>query len=282
MFHLNYLHRRLLAGLTFAHWQRAPYSQPVQRLRIPAADGVEIGATLLSQGQPDLLIIAHGFASTQRSLGIVWLAEALLDRYDTLTFDWRGYRQSGGRATLGEDETMDLEAVLAQARTLGYHRVGLIGESMGGLLVLSILGAQALHSTQTASSLPAWYPDRIATTGAPASYLLTGPPRPQMVRYLAPRPWLRPAARLMGFRMGAFKQVQSVDFIAGIPVPLLLIHGDQDDIVPVQSAYLLHERAPHTTVRIYPGVKHGIEAMRLQVPTMLKQDLIAHFEAMQP
>jgi pimeloyl-ACP methyl ester carboxylesterase len=244
---------------------------------VRTADGIELGATLFARGCPDVVIICHGFASTQRSLGMVWLAEMLAGWRDVLAFDWRGYRGSGGRSSLGGDEALDLFAMLNYARERGYRRVGLIGESMGGLIVLATLGAAA--STHADTAIPAAYPDRIATLGAPADYMLTCTPRPQMVRYLAPHPRLRPISHLMGFRMGDARVPLPLNVVGHIAQPLLLVHGDRDGIVPVHSAYLLRQHAPHATLRIYSGVGHGIEAMRLQLPQMLLKDLRNHFDA---
>jgi pimeloyl-ACP methyl ester carboxylesterase len=273
----TFLGQRLLNALTFAHWQQAPYSTPTEALRVRTTDGIELGATLFARGYPDVVIICHGFASTQRSLGIVWLAEMLAGWRDVLTFDWRGYRRSGGRSSLGGDEALDLLAMLTHAREQGYRRVGLIGESMGGLIVLATLGAAA--STNAEAALPAAYPDRIATLGAPADYMLTCTPRPQMVRYLTPHPRLRPLSHLMGFRMGSPHVPQPLDVVGHIPRPLLFVHGDRDGIVPVHNAYLLHQHAPHATLRIYPETGHGVEAMRVRLPQMLLKDLRNHFDA---
>jgi pimeloyl-ACP methyl ester carboxylesterase len=261
-----YALRRLVAALTpVSHWQRAPYSGAVQLVRVRAADGVEIAATLFPRRRRDLLIVCHGFASSQRSVGIVWLAEALAGPWDVLTFDWRGYGASGGRASLGGGEALDLAAVVDYARARGYRRVGVIAESMGGLIALATLGS---------AGLPV---DRVATLAAPADYALTGGVRPHLVRHVAPRPALRPFAPLLGFRLGPLSLLRPLDVIGQIDLPLLLVHGATDTTVPLRNARLLHERAPNATLRIYPGVGHGVEAMRAQVPRTLLDDLRSHF-----
>lgn len=271
----SYAHQRLRNALTFAHWQRAPYSEPVRRVRISTTDGVELAGTLLSRGHPNLIIVCHGFASTQRSLGIVWLAESLVEWWDVLTFNWRGYGESGGRASLGGDEAHDLMAALSYGRAQNYRAVGVIGESMGGFITLATLGA---HADATQNGLP--YPDRIATLGAPADLLKTGFPRPQMVRHLAPRPWLRPASQLMGYRSGPPRIPDLLGVVGNIRIPLMMLHGERDTIVPVRNAYRIHERNPAADLRIYPRVGHGVEAMRLQLPQRLRADLREHFRMM--
>lgn len=269
----TYARQRLAVTFTpVAHLQRTPYSGPTRSLSIRTVDSIDIVATLFPRGQQDLLIICHGFAASQRSLAIVWLAEALAGPWDVLTFDWRGYGQSGGLASMGGIEALDLAAVLRFARERGYRRVGVIGESMGGLITLATLG--------TAVGQPFPHPDRVATIGAPADYALTGGMRPYLMRNIAPQMWARPFAPLLGFRLGPLNPVRPLDVVGQFDRPLLLLHGDADATVPVQNAYMLHEHVPAATLRIYEGVDHGITAMRVQSPTALIEDLRAYFGAM--
>lgn len=262
-----YAVRRVAAHfLPVPHWQRAPYSGAIERMAITTADEVSIAATLLRRGARALVVICHGFGATQRTASIVWLAEALAGPYDVLTFDWRGYGASGGLASLGGAEALDLAAVLAAARDLGYARVAVVAESMGGLIALATLGAA---SGEAAFPLP----DAIAAVSAPADYELTAGLRPQMIKYMAPVSWLRPLAPLLGFRLGEVRLPRPLDVIERIDRPLLIVHGDRDGTVPVRNAYLLNERKPEATLRIYPGVDHAIVGMRDRSPRVFLGDL---------
>lgn len=275
----TYLFERLKAIIIPPYWQCTPYSGPVEFVHIPTGDGIALGAALLSRSRPDVLIICHGVCSNQRSLAVLWLAEALVGPWDVLTFNWRGYITSGGRASFGGDEAHDLCAVLKWARIQGYRRVGVIGDSMGGLISLATLGDMARRKPQE-PDLQVIYPDRIATLAAPAEYRLTGWPRPFLMRFVAPFAWARPIASLLGFRLGPLKMGRPLDVVGHIDVPLLLTHGTNDGIVPVENVFHLQRRAPHARVRIYEGVEHGVDAMRLQIPQVLLNDLRAHFSAM--
>ncbi len=262
-----YAARRVAAHfLPVPHLQRAPYSGATEALAITTADEVTIAATLLRRGSTTLVVICHGFGATQRASSIVWLAEALAGAYDVLTFDWRGYGGSGGLASLGGAEALDLTAVLGAARELGYSRVAVVAESMGGLITLATVGA--------AADDPAFpMPDAIAAVSAPADYELTAGLRPQLVKYVAPVSWMRPLAPLLGFRLGEVRLPRPLDVIERISLPLLLVHGDRDGTVPVRNAYLLNERKPEATLRIYPGVDHAIVGMRARSPQLFLGDL---------
>ncbi len=262
-----YAARRVAAHfIPVAHLQRAPYSGHVTRLTITTEDGVSLAATHFERGRSTLAIICHGFAANQRASSIVWLAEALAGPYDVLTFDWRGYGTSSGVTSFGGAEARDLAAVLGATRTMGYQRIVVIAESMGGLITLATLGA--------AADDPAFpMPDAIAAVSAPADYALTSGVRPHLLRYVAPTPWLRPVAPLLGFRLGELSLPRPLDVVAQIRPPLLLIHGDRDNTVPVRSAYLLHAQKPESSLRIYPGVDHAIVGMRVHSPHTFLQDL---------
>jgi pimeloyl-ACP methyl ester carboxylesterase len=271
-----YAVRRIVSRfLPVAHLQWAPHSGPTEALTLTTADEVPIAATLLKRGGAALVVICHGFSANQGATSIVWLAEALARPYDVLTFDWRGYGDSGGLASLGGAEALDLAAVLSAARELGYRRVAVVAESMGGLITLATLGA--------AAGDPAFpMPDAVAAVSAPADYALTGGPRPQLVKHLAPAGWARPFAPLLGFRLGEVRLPRPLDVVERIAVPLTLIHGDRDGTVPVQNARLLAERNPAATLRIYPGVDHAIVGMRARSPEPFLADLRALLGQMGP
>lgn len=269
----RYAASRVAATLNpVAHLQRAPYSGPVEQFTIPTNDGVELAAMLFGRRRRSLIIIAHGFGASQRAVSIVWLAEQLAGLWDTLTFDWRGYGGSSGLASLGGAEVRDLIAVLGYARQAGYERVGVVAESMGGLITLTTLG--------TATPAEAAFPDRIAAISAPVDYALTGGLRPQMVRYIAPLQWMRPFAPLLGFRLGDVDPARPIEVIDRLSLPLLVIHGDRDSTVPLENAYRIKEHAPHALLRIYGGVDHAIEGMRLRAARRFVADLRAWFSEM--
>ncbi len=264
-----YAVRRVAAHFVpVAHLQRAPHSGATEDLALLTADEVPIAATLLRRGNGAVVIICHGFGASRQATSIVWLAEALAGPYDVLTFDWRGYGGSGGLASFGGAEALDLAAVLTLARELGYGRVAVVAESMGGLIALATLGA--------AAGDPAFpMPDAVAAVSAPADYELTAGLRPQLVKYVAPVSWLRPVAPLLGFRLGEVRLPRPLDVVERITAPLLIVHGDRDGTVPVRNAYLLNERRPAATLRIYPGVDHAIIGMRARSPRVFLADLHA-------
>jgi non-heme chloroperoxidase len=58
------------------------------------------------------------------------------------------------------------------------------------------------------------------------------------------------------------KQFSETDFtedLKAMTIPKLVVHGDDDQIVPIQaSALRTVEIAPQATLKIYPGAPHGL------------------------
>jgi uncharacterized protein len=258
---------RLGAELTpLARFQQVPYRVPVRPFEVTASDGVRVAGSHHATGRRNVLVLCHGFGDHHRSAQIVWLADRLADRHDLIAFDWRGYGRSGGNASFGSAELRDLAAVVSYARGQGYTRVGVIGDSMGGLIALS---AQAQLGIA----------DAVATTGAPAAYELTGWPRPLLFEKLTPHALSRRVSRpLLGFRLGEVGAApRPLDLVHRIEVPLLLLHGDRDLVVPVANARALAERAPEARLKIYSACGHAIGSMKRAHPQPLVDDLRQHF-----
>jgi len=60
-------------------------------------------------------------------------------------------------------------------------------------------------------------------------------------------------------------------------VPTLILHGDDDQIVPIGAAALLSSRlVKGSTLKVYPGLPHG---MCTTHPDLINADLLAFLEA---
>ncbi|MGK6322604.1 alpha/beta fold hydrolase [Sphingomonas sp. DT-51] len=71
----------------------------------------------------------------------------------------------------------------------------------------------------------------------------------------------------------AFSETDQTDDLAAITVPTLVLHGDDDQIVPYGNAGLLSAKIlPDATLKIYPGFSHGMLTVNHEV---LNADLLA-------
>lgn len=59
-----------------------------------------------------------------------------------------------------------------------------------------------------------------------------------------------------GLQFGAVQSFDSYDRLPAIKSPTLILHGDQDVLVPVENADILHRQIPGSQVRIIQGTGH--------------------------
>jgi non-heme chloroperoxidase len=71
----------------------------------------------------------------------------------------------------------------------------------------------------------------------------------------------------------AFSETDQTDDLTAITVPTLVLHGDDDQVVPYKNAGVLSaELLPDATLKIYPGLSHGMLTVNADV---LNADLLA-------
>jgi non-heme chloroperoxidase len=75
----------------------------------------------------------------------------------------------------------------------------------------------------------------------------------------------------------AFSETDFTEDLKSIDVPTLVMHGDDDQIVPYKDAALLSAKLPkNSTLKIYPGFPHGMLTTHADV---INQDLLAFIRA---
>jgi len=73
----------------------------------------------------------------------------------------------------------------------------------------------------------------------------------------------------------AFSETDFTDDLKSIEVPVLILHGDDDQIVPIADSALLSAKlVKHGTLKVHKGLPHG---MCTTHPEVINQDLLAFF-----
>ena len=74
----------------------------------------------------------------------------------------------------------------------------------------------------------------------------------------------------------AFSETDFTEDLKKIDVPVLVMHGDDDQIVPIDDAGRLSVKlVPNGTLKVYPGYPHGMLTTHADV---LNPDLLAFFK----
>jgi non-heme chloroperoxidase len=75
----------------------------------------------------------------------------------------------------------------------------------------------------------------------------------------------------------AFSETDFTEDLKKIDIPVLLLHGDDDQIVPIgASAYESAKLIKNATLKVYPGFPHGMATTH---PEVINADLLAFFKS---
>jgi pimeloyl-ACP methyl ester carboxylesterase len=192
-----------------------------------ASDGTELATRcwLTDEGADVMVVIAHGLTANKDDPKVVALADDLFTAgYEVVTYDSRGHGHSGGFCTLGKFEELDVAAVVGWARSRA-QRIVLIGASMGAVGVL----AYAAKDPELAG---------VVTVSSPGEWRLPLRFRSLVTAWLARTgPGRRWAERTMNVRIAPWASPDPAPLhLPGVHCPVVVIHGDQDPIIPRRSS----------------------------------------------
>jgi pimeloyl-ACP methyl ester carboxylesterase len=247
-----------------------------------SAGKIQLNYEIYGQGEPLLLIMGFGLP------GMAWLpALPFLAGFRCIYFDNRGTGNSdkpAGPYTIGEmaDDASNLLAAL------GISKARVYGISMGGMIVQELA---LRHPEQVEKMvLGCTMPGGTAAVRAPEAtyqrmndgFMLMGT-QPEkaldtILPLLFPQDFIgrHPEIRQMmvvGFKMApptppeaiestrsAVHSFDAYDRLPQITCPVMIVHGEDDLLVPTENATLLKNRIPQADVILIPGAGHSYAA----------------------
>ena len=232
----------------------------------------------LPEGSPRAdVVIVHGYA--EHSGRYEHVGTLLAERgYAVHAFDLRGHGRSGGRRVFvrsANEYLGDLEAFLCRCRD-GDRPLFLLGHSMGGTIVT----LEAIERAPVVDGLILSGPALTANGASPILariVLLLGRflPRlrlrkldaaavsrdPAVVAAYESDPLVDRGKMYVGLAAAIMRAQRVIDrAVARIRLPLLVMHGTEDQLASPQGSRSLHERAssPDKTLHLYAGLAHEI------------------------
>jgi non-heme chloroperoxidase len=254
---------------------------------ITTKDGTEIYYKDWGEGQP--IVFSHGWPLNADAWEdqMIYLAAR---GYRCIAHDRRGHGRSGQPWNGNEMDTYadDLAQLVA---ALDLHDAIHVGHSTGGGEVARYIGHYGTKRVAKAVLISSVPPLMLKTAANPAGMpmdafdqLRSGvlADRSQFFKdlsapfYGANRPnakvsqGLRDSFWLQGMLAGhnavydcikAFSETDFTEDLKKFDVPTLILHGDDDQIVPIGAAALLSSKlVKGATLKIYPGAPHGMPA----------------------
>jgi fermentation-respiration switch protein FrsA (DUF1100 family) len=212
-----------------------------------AADGTSLNAWFLPAKPMDdkpakaTILFLHGNAEniSTHFRNVAWLPA---EGYNVLALDYRGYGASDGTPSLAGMQ-LDIDAAMRNLLThkdVDPNRIVIFGQSLGGALAIYYAAHSAYRAHIRAVVIDSsFYDYRQIVRQKLAGFFLTWP-----FQWL---PWLT-----------VNDDYSPADSIAAVsPLPLLLIHGDRDEVVPPDHSRQLFELAGEPKeLLIVPGAGH--------------------------
>jgi non-heme chloroperoxidase len=252
---------------------------------VATKDGTEIFYKDWGAGQP--VVFSHGWPLNADA----WDDQSVLvasNGFRAIAHDRRGHGRSGQPWNGNDMDTYadDLRAVID---SLDLHDVILVGHSTGGGEVTRYIGRHGTTRVAKAVLVGAIPPLMLKTEANPGGLPIevfdelragVSADRSQFYEdlsapfYGANRPGstvsqgVRDAFWLMSMQVGlrgaldcikAFSETDLTEDLKMIDVPTLIVHGDDDQIVPIGAAALKSsEIVKDATLKVYPGAPHGL------------------------
>lgn len=267
---------------------------------VKTRDGTEIFYKDWDTGQP--IVFSHGWPLS----GDDWDAQMIFFRsqgFRVIAHDRRGHGRSTQTDTGNEMDTYadDLQAVF---EALDLRGAVLIGHSTGGGEVARFLGRHGTSRVARAVLIGAVPPVMLKSDSNPGGLPIEvfdgiraglAANRAQFYRDLPSGPFYgfnRPGATVHAgvidnwWRQGmmggikaqydcvkAFSETDFTEDLKKIDIPTLVMHGDDDQIVPIDdSARISSTLLPQGVLKVYPGFPHGMATTHADV---INADLLA-------
>lgn len=230
-------------------------------------NGIQLAYKRRGQGTP--LVLLHGYPLDHH----LWdeVAPLLEDTFDLILPDLRGFGESSTVDSFYamEDFASDIAGLLDQ---LGIQKTAIAGHSMGGYVGLAFARL---------------FPERVRGLGLVSSQAAADPPERKDARYksaaevadkgigsvveaMAPKFTAdkklqafarqsmerQPPAAYIGALKAMAERVDSTPFLSSFTFPVVLIHGDADQLIPIDRAREIKAALPEAHLVEISGAGH--------------------------
>ena len=226
---------------------------------------------VLSEAGKDIVIMCHGFSSGKESESYTML-EGIFNRsgLSTLRFDFFGHGESGGRfenVTVSEAVRDALQAIkFVEAK---FDKVYLTGTSFGGIAAtlaasrtkrLSALVLKCPVSKYAGGSIEKWDEKAVAEWERNGFiYFKTHENVDRKLNYSFYRD---------AIKHDVYKEAEKIS------IPALIIHGDKDNIVPLEQSIELQKHIRNSRLFVMKGGDHHFTGKKAEANKMMADFII--------
>jgi fermentation-respiration switch protein FrsA (DUF1100 family) len=226
----------LTTGCTslFFQPQKELVDNPIAKLFLPedvffkTPDGLTLHGWLFkARDSRGSILVLHGNAQNLSTHvnSVLWLVQ---EGFNVFIFDYRGYGKSEGKPTV-QGVHVDAEAALETLLTLpgvDKEKIAVLGQSIGGAVAVYLVANSPYKQRVKALIIDSVF----------SSYRLIA--REKMAGFFITWPFQYPLSFLFSDYYSPVKWINKV-----YPVPILILHGAKDRIVPVHHGHILYDAA---------------------------------------
>jgi pimeloyl-ACP methyl ester carboxylesterase len=211
-------------------------------------DGLTLRGWFVPSNYSDaVIIVGHGYPFDKAN--IFPATRFLNQHYNLLYYDYRYFGESGGwMTTFAYKETQDLLQAVKFTRKKGFDKIGIYGFSMSANNAL-LLKSQDIESENIKA---------IVADSAFANFYEFF----ENVFWIFPGATKKPVTFLASiftrvcFGMNV-KKISPENNVKTLQVPILIIHGSEDSMIPVEHAHRIHKNAPNSELWIIQNADHS-------------------------
>jgi dipeptidyl aminopeptidase/acylaminoacyl peptidase len=242
---------------------------PFEPVTFTSADGLRLAGWYVPPRNGAVIILCHGLRCNRVDM----LSQAALlaeHGYGSLLFDFRAHGESEGEMlTYGYGETDDVLAAvdyLLSRPEVDRQRIGILGGSLGAATAIRAAARSTHLKAVVAESAFTSLEDEIASNFRQFSGLPAFPFAPLTVAF---------AQWQTGLRISEVRPIDDIPSIA--PRPVFIIHGTDDDTIPVEHGLGLYQAAGEPKeLWVVDGLGHA-SAVDL-LPDEYKERIIGFFD----
>lgn len=237
----------------------------MEHIFVTSFDGTKLSAYYKDNANSQIVLFVHGYGQTKKNL-LPWGKLFQTLGYDQLYIDMRGSGESeGDEISFGENAEKDIEKWLDKICEMkSDYKIILFGLGLGGSAII--------NSSKNNRNVKAVILDSCFDNALKQMLFLNS--KKKIKSKIINKMFLNYLKRNKNLNL---KNIDNCEKLKEVNLPVLILHGENDDITPVEMAYNLYAALPEKTreINIFKNTNHleGINSDKFLYKSIIRKFL---------